>query len=222
MQFSLKAALRGGVAFSVGLTMAGFASTAARAETNWTGFYTGFAAGIANVHNSTDIQELCDYDGYDCAKRTTDSTGVSGSLYGGYMQPLPMGNIVVGVEGVIFKPMGYTMGFALLASIVLALSFVPSGASFLFQSSGHPHEPRLVEWLKRIYTPLLGACMKHPGTVFAVMVGLLCLSLAGAARLGTEFLPELNEGSIWVNVFLPPSVSVDEARSKAANKDNFK
>ncbi len=114
-----------------------------------------------------------------------------------------------GVEGVIFKPMAYTMGFALLASIILALSFVPSSTSFLFASAGHPHEPRLVEWLKGLYQPVLRRFVGQPGVVLLVMLALLGASLVGGSRLGTEFLPTLEENNYWIRVVLPNTVDLD-------------
>lgn len=114
-----------------------------------------------------------------------------------------------GVEGVIFKPMAYTMGFALLASIVLALTFVPASLSFLFSEKGHPPEPRLVEKLKHFYVPLLRRLMRWPVLVIAVMLLLLGLSLFGASRLGTEFLPTLEENNYWIRVVLPNTVDLD-------------
>jgi cobalt-zinc-cadmium resistance protein CzcA len=77
-----------------------------------------------------------------------------------------------------------------------------------------PHdENRLVLWCKRMYKPLLEWSLRRRKLVVGGAVLALVLSLVGATRVGTEFLPELNEGSIWINVPLHPSVSVTEARN---------
>ncbi|HEY2630292.1 MAG TPA: efflux RND transporter permease subunit, partial [Usitatibacter sp.] len=69
----------------------------------------------------------------------------------------------------------------------------------------------LVEWLKSRYEPLLRTSIAHPKRVLTVAVASLVVALAISTQLGSEFLPELNEGTTWVNLMLPPSVSPDEA-----------
>ena len=61
---------------------------------------------------------------------------------------------------------------------------------------------------------MLNWSLTHRGKVITVALALLGLSIAAASRLGTEFLPELNEGSLWLNVKLPSSVSVSEAQKQ--------
>ena len=68
----------------------------------------------------------------------------------------------------------------------------------------------------RVYRPILGWALKRRKTVVAASIIALIASLACGTRLGTEFLPELNEGTIWVNVMLPPSISVTEAVKQTA------
>src|SRR5512140_893996 len=73
---------------------------------------------------------------------------------------------------------------------------------------------RLVEWLKRRYEPLLRKAIERPRLVVAVAVIALAASIAVGTQLGSEFLPELNEGTTWVNLTLPPSVSPQEAQEQ--------
>ena len=77
------------------------------------------------------------------------------------------------------------------------------------------HDNRLLLWFKRLYEPAFKWAVDRPGKVIGVAVALLVAAMFLGSRLGTEFLPELDEGSIWVNVSLPPSVSQTEAKLAA-------
>lgn len=123
--------------------------------------------------------------------------------------------IMGGVEGKIFQPMAYTMGLALLASIVLSLTFVPAAVSLMFRNGIKPHSPGFVDWILRYYRPLLMRLIRHPGGVTAVAVALLVAALIAAARLGTDFLPTLEENNLWIRVTLPNTVDLDYSASVA-------
>src|SRR5204862_545431 len=117
-------------------------------------------------------------------------------------------------EGRIFAPMAYSVTSALIASLVFSLTLVPL-LCFLLLRKPMPHEEnRLVLWCKRIYKPALEWSVAHGRLVVGGAVVALALSFAVVPKLGTEFLPELNEGSIWLNVPLHPSLSVTEARAQ--------
>ncbi len=117
------------------------------------------------------------------------------------------------VEGKIFRPMALTLTFALIAGTLLALFVVPTLLSFAVdlkrQMSAHP--ARLVTWLQGVYRPALDLALRHRVAVVAVAVA----SLAGAwlvgASLGSEFLPKLDEGALWVRITMPGSISPSEA-----------
>ena len=113
-----------------------------------------------------------------------------------------------GVEGKIFHPMAMTMGLALMASIVLALTFIPAISSLLFKKGVAHASPRFVAWLLARYAPLLNRMLDRPKSVFAV--ALLAFGLAGwgAVHLGTSFLPTLEENNLWVRVTLPNTVDL--------------
>jgi cobalt-zinc-cadmium resistance protein CzcA len=74
----------------------------------------------------------------------------------------------------------------------------------------------LVRTCKRVYQPLLMWALHHRKAVLVAALGMLVMSLALVPSLGTEFLPELNEGTVWVNATLPPSISVSEASRVSA------
>jgi cobalt-zinc-cadmium resistance protein CzcA len=114
-------------------------------------------------------------------------------------------------EGRIFAPMAYSVTSALIASLIFSLTLVPLLCYVMLRKKLPHHDNALVERCKKIYEPALVWALGHKKLVVAAAIGSLAASLAVAPQLGTEFLPELNEGSIWLNVQLQPSVSVTEA-----------
>jgi heavy metal efflux system protein len=114
-------------------------------------------------------------------------------------------------EGRIFAPMAYTVVAALIGSLLFSLTLVPLLCLFMLGKSGVSEENRLMAVCKRVYQPLLARALRHRALVLGGAVVALAASLAVAPQLGTEFLPELNEGSIWVNIMLPAGISVTEA-----------
>jgi len=115
-------------------------------------------------------------------------------------------------EGRIFAPMAYSVVSALVGALILSLTLVPLLCSVMLRRNLPEEENFIVRTAKRYYAPALAWCLLRPKTILLAPVLALAASLALVPRLGTEFLPELNEGSIWVNVFLPTSVSVTEAQ----------
>jgi cobalt-zinc-cadmium resistance protein CzcA len=118
---------------------------------------------------------------------------------------------LTGVEGKMFRPMALTVIFALAGSLVLALTLVPVLASFALGRGPTHHETWLVRLFRRIYEPLLDGAMRSRGVVIGVSVVLFAVSIAVASRMGGEFIPQLDEGAIALEVRRLPSVSVDEA-----------
>ena len=113
-------------------------------------------------------------------------------------------------EGRIFAPMAYTVTSALIGSLLFSLTLVPL-LCFYFLRKGLPEkENLLVRTCARLYRPALVAALSHRRLVTAGAVAAMGASLALVPRLGTEFLPELNEGTIWINLTLPPGISVSE------------
>lgn len=118
-------------------------------------------------------------------------------------------------EGRIFSPMAYSVTSALIGSLILSLTLVPMLCLWLLKGHIPHHDNRILTWFKKIYEPAFYWSIAKPKRI----MGLACIALVGAlalgSQLGTEFLPELDEGSIWVNVSLPPSVSQTEATLQA-------
>ena len=116
-------------------------------------------------------------------------------------------------EGKIFAPMAYSVVAALVTSLILSLTLVPFLSKLAFRKEVPHEETKLMHWIMDFYQPLLTWVLANTRKVLAVAVGALALTVLAVPYLGTEFLPELNEGSIWINITLPTSVSVDEAKS---------
>ncbi|MEX8499482.1 efflux RND transporter permease subunit [Leptothrix ochracea] len=117
-------------------------------------------------------------------------------------------------EGRIFAPMAYSVTSALIGSLIVSLTLVPL-LSLKFLRGPMPHGDNwLMRWAKATYLPALQWALGHKRIVLGVAGLALTASMVGATHLGTEFLPELNEGSIWLNATLEPSVSITEAQSQ--------
>ncbi len=115
-------------------------------------------------------------------------------------------------EGRIFAPMAYSVTSALIASLIFSLTLVPLLCYALLRRKLPHHDNALVERCKKIYQPVLVWALNHKKIVLGSALAALVATIAVTPRLGTEFLPELNEGSIWLNVQLQPSISVTEAQ----------
>lgn len=115
-------------------------------------------------------------------------------------------------EGKIFAPMAYTVVSALIGSLLFSLTLVPLLCFFLLRGKLPHHDNLVVRVCKRIYEPVLTASLNHRIIVVAVALLALGGTFAAVPYLGTEFLPELNEGTIWVNFTLPPGISMSEVQ----------
>jgi cobalt-zinc-cadmium resistance protein CzcA len=117
-------------------------------------------------------------------------------------------------EGRIFSPMAWTVSSALVGSLVLSLTVVPLACAWFLRRV--PHEDNAVVRLaKRAYARVLDWALDARRMVSALALATLAAAGVVATQLGSEFLPELNEGQIWVNVTLAPSVAPEEAQRAA-------
>ncbi|HZX31080.1 MAG TPA: CusA/CzcA family heavy metal efflux RND transporter [Rhodocyclaceae bacterium] len=117
-------------------------------------------------------------------------------------------------EGKIFAPMAYSVVAALITSLVLSLTLVPFLSKVAFRKNVPHEETALMHWCMNRYEPALRWALANAKRVLTIAVAALAVTAALVPKLGTEFLPELNEGSIWINITLPTSVSVAEAKSE--------
>ncbi|MBV8091362.1 MAG: efflux RND transporter permease subunit [Alphaproteobacteria bacterium] len=122
-----------------------------------------------------------------------------------------------GVEGQIFAPMAKTYGYALIGALIATFTVSPCLASLLIPEHVRETETFIVRVLRRLYTPVLCWTLAHRvitaafGVAFLVFAGLLI------PRLGTEFLPALEEGNLWIRASMPPTISL-EAGMKYATR----
>ncbi len=115
-----------------------------------------------------------------------------------------------GFEGKMFSPLAFTISFALLGSLILSLTFVPTLCTFLLKQEPHERDPFHIRWLKQAYLVTLRPCVRHPWLVVLTALFALGGSLALVPRIGTEFLPVLDEGSVGVQTFRIPSISLPQ------------
>jgi cobalt-zinc-cadmium resistance protein CzcA len=118
-----------------------------------------------------------------------------------------------GLEARMFRPMAITVALAVFGSLLLALAFVPAASMLVFRAgrAESAFAVRLAEWLDRAYTPVLRWSLARPGRTTTLAAALFLGSLLLVPRLGTEFLPELDEGSILVEAVRDPSVSLTQS-----------
>jgi len=115
-----------------------------------------------------------------------------------------------GVEGKMFRPMAWTVLFALGTALVLTFTWIPVFASALL-SRAHAHESRFVQLARRGYSPLLDWFMGHPRWAMSLGALLIAVGVASAAQRGAEFVPRLEEGDLVIQLTRPSSVSLPEA-----------
>jgi cobalt-zinc-cadmium resistance protein CzcA len=116
------------------------------------------------------------------------------------------------VEGRIFKPMALTLTFALIAGTVFAIVVVPTLASIAVRGGKiAAHEAWIVRVLLRLYRPSLAFALRVPKVVYLVAAILLFAGGLIYTRLGSEFLPKLDEGDLWVRTYVPQSISPSES-----------
>ncbi|HVU18307.1 MAG TPA: CusA/CzcA family heavy metal efflux RND transporter [Candidatus Didemnitutus sp.] len=116
-----------------------------------------------------------------------------------------------GFEGKMFSPLAFTISFALLGSLILSLTLVPTLCTFFLKQEPMDHDPLHIRWLKQLYLVTLKPCVRRPWLVVLIALAALGGSLALVPRIGTEFLPALDEGSIAVQTFRIPSISLPQS-----------
>ena len=116
-----------------------------------------------------------------------------------------------GVEGQIFGPMARTYGYALVGALIATFTVSPVLASYLLPDEVKETETIVVRALRSAYTPVLRWGLANRKIVVAI--GLLFLAAVGflVPRLGTEFLPALEEGNLWIRASMPPTISLEAA-----------
>jgi cobalt-zinc-cadmium resistance protein CzcA len=116
-----------------------------------------------------------------------------------------------GVEGKMFHPMAFTVVAALLGALIFSVTFVPAAVAILVCGKVHEQENRLMAKLRQWYAPLLNLSLKQPIILVSIAVILVIASALQASRLGTEFLPQLDEHDIALHALRIPGTSLEQA-----------
>ncbi|MGD8414165.1 MAG: CusA/CzcA family heavy metal efflux RND transporter [Candidatus Latescibacterota bacterium] len=120
-----------------------------------------------------------------------------------------------GMEGILFRPMAITVATAVFGSLILALVYVPALAAIVFRKGVKVRRNYLMEWMSPRYRRFLEQNIDRKGRTFAIAFALFGLTIALLPFLGTEFLPELDEGSILIEQVRMPSVTLAESIENA-------
>jgi cobalt-zinc-cadmium resistance protein CzcA len=118
---------------------------------------------------------------------------------------------LTGVEGKMFHPMAFTVVTALLAALVLSITFVPAAVALFVTGKVEEKENAVIRKSREWYQPMLQWSLVHPYKIIGAAVALLLISLLIASRLGSEFVPGLDEGDIAVQVLRAPGTSLTES-----------
>jgi len=121
------------------------------------------------------------------------------------------------VERRLFTPMAFTVCAALFGSMIVTLTVIPVVASYLFKNGAKSWENPVLAWLYRRYERLLSLTAPRSGFVVAGAFSIVIAAFALATLLGSEFLPQLDEGVIWVRANLPPGTSLSKSAEIASD-----
>ncbi|WP_323120080.1 efflux RND transporter permease subunit [Burkholderia alba] len=118
---------------------------------------------------------------------------------------------LTGVEGKMFHPMATTVVMALAAAMVLTVTFIPAAVALFIGDKVQEKENRLMTWARRAYEPLLAACLRHAKRVLIGTGAIVVVTALLATRLGSEFIPSLNEGDFSISALRVPGTSLTQS-----------
>ena len=125
-----------------------------------------------------------------------------------------------GIEGKMFIPMAMTFMFAIIGAMVLCLTYVPMMASLVMSktpSTKIGFGDKFINWLSKIYEPLLVFALRFKLVFLSISVGLLVITILTFSKMGGEFVPQLDEGNLAMHAILRPGSSLEETE-KVCNK----
>ena len=120
------------------------------------------------------------------------------------------------IEKKLFTPMAYTVGYALIGSLLVALFLTPGLAFNAYRKPRKIYHNRWLEKLSGIYNKQIGKLIDMPKTVIGSLIAILIGAGILSYTVGKDFLPPLDEGSIWIQVQLPPGISIDKSKAMGA------
>jgi heavy metal efflux system protein len=118
-------------------------------------------------------------------------------------------------EAKLFTPMAYTMAYALCGALLATLALVPGLAYFAFHKPASVYRNRWLEWLTLRYERGLAACIEQPQIVYGLAIFALLAVIGLGATVGRDFLPDLDEGTLWLQVQMPTGLSLNKASDMA-------
>ena len=117
-----------------------------------------------------------------------------------------------GVEGQIFGPMSRTYAYALLGAVIATFTVTPVMSSLLLPEKVDEVETIVVRTIRNVYQRVLTLAVKNARVAMMVALAFLIVCAGLGMRLGTEFLPKLEEGNLWIRALLPPTITLDAGR----------
>lgn len=114
------------------------------------------------------------------------------------------------VEGKLFRPLAFTLSFAMLGALICSLTLIPVLCSIFLQKARERENP-LIRFAQKVYAPVLRFSLENRAATVALAVCSLVIGAIAFAGLGTDFLPKLDEGAIWVRATMPNSISLEDA-----------
>ncbi|WP_435016950.1 efflux RND transporter permease subunit [Tundrisphaera sp. TA3] len=123
--------------------------------------------------------------------------------------------VMTGPEGALFGPMANTYAFAIFGALAIAVTLAPVLCSFLFHNKHEEKDTFIDRLMKRRYLAVLGWILNHRPIFLAFLAGLLAFTASLVPGLGGEFMPQLEEGNLWIRAVLPRTVSLEEASRMA-------
>lgn len=115
------------------------------------------------------------------------------------------------VEGKMFTPLAFTLGYALLGSLILSLTYVPAMCKLLFTKEMNERENWITKFFQRAIFGLYEVSFKYKKVSIGIFIGILSICIALFSQYGSEFLPKLNEGAIYIRATLPNSVNLEKS-----------
>lgn len=116
------------------------------------------------------------------------------------------------VEKKLFTPMAFTVGYALLGALLVALVLIPGLAYAVYKKPRKIYHNKWLEKLTKLYDKRIVSLINAPKKIFIPVLLVLIATIALSVRVGKDFLPPLDEGSIWLQVTLPPGISLDKSK----------
>src|ERR1700734_74166 len=120
-------------------------------------------------------------------------------------------------EAKLFTPMAYTMGYALFGALLTTMALVPALAYLAFRAPGRVYHNRWLEKLTDFYDRVLADCLHQPRIVYGVIIFALLAVVGLGATVGRDFLPDLDEGALWLQVQMPTGLALNKASDMASD-----